>query len=206
VGEDRAGGYERRFPGLHAALFLAALAVLLLALVPPLPGWEADPGWESRPPAPPASLLGQCWQWLGRNKDEIGALAQLAGAAGVVVAALAFVRTQRLNRATWLFQIQKEAEERAAALLREGWTERNTARVIGFYSSIFPFHDLGLMDRQAWYPFEQDLKQILHARRAWFAAWLGASGEAPPRDFPPASNFDPRFRAYLASLLGRDQG
>lgn len=185
--------YERPYSRGMAAGLILAVILLLLVVIPAPSGSGAGPSSAS-------TMLGEIWAWLRDNKDSIGPLSQIISAAGVVVAAATFVKTQRTNRATWLFETSKEIGEKSVELLQGGWTDEAVKKVIIFYASVFPFYHLGLVDKAMWRPIEDEITAIIRHRKGLFRQWLGGS---PPQGFPSTSNFDSNFVAYLRSLQDR---
>jgi hypothetical protein len=145
------------------------------------------------------SILGLIWRWLADNEPSIAPLSQLATALGVVVAAITFLRTQRMNRSDWFLKVSKEVVE-----MMKGKTQYDAAlivQIISFYSVLFSYYHYRLVGKREWAVVEKDLTQFAHTPQ--LREWLHP-GARPPAGFPPIRQFDGFFISYLRDLQLRD--
>ncbi len=188
-------GYERAT--YRRGPSLLTLGVMGLAFIFILSLWPVANISFDLAPSPPSSALGAIWQWLRYNKDSIAPLSQIASAVGVVVAAITFFRSQKLNRANWFLQIYKDAYSLAEKMEAAGYSNKNMVKIISFYAAVFPYHNFRLIGDNEWSVLEKDLRILLTASA--FLVWL-RPGASPPPDFPSTSQFDPTFISYLREL------
>lgn len=174
-------------------LIRLAFLVALLAFIPALPS-----GASAQSAAKPETMLGQGWQWLSSNKDQLSALSAIFGGASLVVAVFAFIRAQRLNRAKAFYDILKDTREMQMDRLKEvGQPPHPLLLGLNFYASIDLFRLTGQIDKITWKNFERDIKELTD--RPEIRDWLDGRPRVSPV-LPSLSAYDPRFVDYLRAL------
>jgi hypothetical protein len=182
----------RRPPSLITVGVAFVLVVVVLSLLP-------GPGpLDSQ--NPPPTILGLMWDWLKANKDSVAPLSQLITSCGVVVAAITFLRTQRMNRSEWFFKVLKEVTDKLKDIQVTGYTDAKILEIIIFYSVLFSYYHYRLVGQREWIIVERDLAQFVRDKR--LQDWL-APRAVQPAGFPPVGNFDDRFIACLRDLQSR---
>jgi len=183
----------RRPPSVTMVGVVIVAVLFLLAFVPGPGPFETD--------NPPASILRQIWKWLDDNRNSIAPLSQLLTSAGVLVAALTFYRTQRLNRSEFLYKVVKEVSDKSVTIRETGYTSKVILDIIRFYSTLFPYYYYRLVGDQEWGLIEKDLSQFVQKEEILWN-WLDPRGRRP-KGFPPVGQFDEKFIAYLRDLQSR---
>ncbi len=181
--------------GVRAASIRLAFLIVISSLTPALPLDGAEVGRDA-----PRTVLGQGWEWLKDNKDQISALASFFGALSLVVAARAYYRTQKLNQANAVYNAMKEARDlRLKQYPLEERQIRSDPRWVGvhFYASIDQYRVLGLIDSETWKNFENEIEGLL--RDPEIRNWL-ANRAGGPNGFPPVTELDQRFVDYLRGI------
>jgi hypothetical protein len=178
-------------------LAIGVVAVVVTLLLGVIPG----PGPFDPPKAPP-TILAAIWAWLEANRNSIAPLSQLATAVGVGVAAVTFFRTQRMNRADWLFKALKEVRDMMKDVhKKEDYSDEKLIGIINFYAALYFYFHYRLVSYREWSIFEKDLSQFIHhfyQLRDWLNPQI-----TRPRGFPRIENYDGDFIAYLRELQSR---
>lgn len=130
----------RRPPSLTAVGVALLVVIVVLGLLP-------GPG-PLDTQNPPPTILGLIWNWLKANKDSIAPLSQLITSCGVVVAAITFLRTQRINRSEWFFKVLKEVTDKLKDIRITGYTDDKILEVIIFYSVLFSYYHYRLVGQR----------------------------------------------------------
>ena len=172
-----------------------AFLLVISALIPALPS-DASAHLDSRP----ETMLGQGWQWLGINKDQLSALSAIFGAGSLVVAVFAFIRAQRLNKANAVYQVMKEARDLRLKEFPIKPSCRNSDPLfvgLNFFASIDQYRLTGLIDKQTWKNFERDLKGFVSLKP--IQDWLDQNPGAA-QILPPVTDFDSRFIEHLRRI------
>lgn len=172
-----------------------AFVLVMSAIFPALPLNASAPV-----AAQPKTALGQGWQWLGENKDPLSALSAVIGAGSLIVAVVAFARSQRLNRANAVYQAMKEARDLRLLEFPIKCSGRySDPLVVGlnFYASIDQYRLTGLIDKQTWGNFERDLTGLVSLKP--IQDWLDEKPTTAPI-LPPVTLYDPRFVAHLRKI------
>lgn len=117
-----------------------------------------DPMHPSPLSGPASTWLGFIWLWLKTNHDPIESAAQVASAAGVLVAVSAYWRSKHLDQVDWIRQVYLDIEGLHTA---SSCNDEAYRKALDYYSIIFGTYKSRLVNRETWNIVRMDLMELV---------------------------------------------